>query len=50
MASATPAAPSVGAPNSPNMNTAFSSMFSEKATVFSTVLMATRPMLRSVAR
>ena len=50
VASATPAAPSLGAPNRPKINTAFSRMFSVKATVFSAVLIATRPTDRSVAR
>ena len=50
VASATPAAPSFGAPNSPNINTAFRRIFSVKAVPFSAVLIPTRPMDRSVAR
>ena len=50
VASATPAAPSFGAPNRPKMKTAFSRMFSVNAAAFSAVLIPTRPTDRSVAR
>ena len=50
VARATPAAPSFGAPKRPKMNTAFSRMFRVKATVFSAVLIPTRPTERSAAR
>ena len=41
VAMATPVAPSFGAPNRPKIKTAFSRMFSEKATIFSTMEMVT---------
>ena len=50
VAMATPMAPIFGAPRRPNMNTAFSMMFREKASTFMMVLMVTLPMLRSTAR
>ena len=50
VAMATPMAPSFGAPKRPKMNTAFRTMFREKASTFRTVLTVTLPMLRSTAR
>jgi hypothetical protein len=43
-------APSFGAPNRPKMNTAFSKIFSENASIFIAVLITTLPILRRTAR
>ena len=50
VAMATPAAPSLGAPNSPKIKTALRMIFNTKARRFRIIQTVTRPMLRRIDR